>query len=82
MRTKSILVVVMALASISNAVPVEWPVSSGGNGHFYEPIIVPGGTTWSQANTSANAAGGYLATITSDDENTFVFNPQIIHWLK
>jgi hypothetical protein len=30
--------------------------------------------TWDQAKTNAEAAGGYLVTITSDDENSFVFS--------
>jgi Tol biopolymer transport system component len=52
---------------------VEWPVSSGGNGHFYQAVATPGDIGWDQAQAAAKAAGGYLATITSKAENDFVF---------
>jgi hypothetical protein len=52
---------------------IEWPVSQGGNGHLYQVVCVPEGLTWNEANTAAQARGGYLATITSAAENAFVF---------
>jgi len=52
-----------------NAAIVEW----SGNGHFYEAFIVPEGITWTDARAAAIAAGGDLATITSPQENEFVF---------
>jgi hypothetical protein len=51
----------------------EWPVSQGGNGHFYQVVCVTQGLTWDEANAAAQAQGGYLATITSAEENAFVF---------
>ena len=72
MRTKSILVLVMVLIGISNATPVEWSVSSGGNGHFYE--VISEALTWTDARDAAISAGGYLATITSEAEDIFVWN--------
>jgi len=53
---------------------VEWPISAGGNGHYYEAVLVPGGFTWYDAYAAAEAKGGYLATITSEAENEFVYN--------
>ncbi|MCK4872198.1 MAG: hypothetical protein KAS72_05700 [Phycisphaerales bacterium] len=53
--------------------PVEWPVAEGGNGHFYEVVTNPT-LTWTQAMSWAEAQGGYLATITSLDEQVFVEN--------
>ena len=53
---------------------VEWPVAQGGNGHFYEVVQRVGGITWGNANLAATNQGGYLATITSAEENAFVFN--------
>ena len=52
---------------------VTWDVSAGGNGHQY--LAVPGfaGLNWNAANTLAQAQGGYLASITSQAENDFVF---------
>lgn len=56
-----------------NSLPVEWPIADGGNGHMYLAVAAPAGITWVQANSAANLAGGYLATITSAEENDFVF---------
>ncbi len=43
------------------------------NGHYYEVILAQGGISWSDANAIALARGGYLASITSAEENAFVF---------
>ncbi|MGB5446031.1 MAG: hypothetical protein WBM99_11060, partial [Psychromonas sp.] len=46
-----------------------------GDIHWYEPILVTEkGINWVQAKALAEQAGGYLATITSEQENLFVFN--------
>ena len=58
----------------SFALPVQWTIEAGGNGHYYEVIGESAGLTWDQANVAAQNAGGYLATITSEAENEFVFN--------
>ena len=55
-----------------NSLPVEWPIANGGNGHTYLAVEAPNGITWVQANSAANLAGGYLATITSAEESDFV----------
>jgi len=68
------VVLLCSLAATANATLVQWLASEGGNGHFYEPIAAPTGITWTQASEAANLAGGYLATITSQAENDFVFN--------
>ena len=52
---------------------VEWPTSSGGNGHSYLAVISSAPLSWAQANEKARNEGGYLATITSSQENDFVF---------
>ena len=49
---------------------IQWP----GNGHYYQPVAVTQSITWDDASTAAQAAGGYLATITSAGENSFVFS--------
>ena len=55
------------------AAPIQWL----GNGHWYEVVTAAGfpdtGLTWDQARLAAEAAGGYLATITSAAENNFVY---------
>ena len=52
---------------------VQWTAGAGGNGHYYQLVAVPGGISWSSASTAAQAAGGYLATLTSSAENSFVY---------
>lgn len=64
-----------SLASTANAIPVEWAVADGGNGHFYD--FVAGDFTWHQAldesgAMTANGWEGYLATVTSQAENDFL----------
>jgi len=54
--------------------PIQWTIASGGNGHYYDVVSAPNGITWSAASAAATAMGGYLATITSDAENNFVFS--------
>jgi len=53
---------------------VQWPVSAGGNGHWYKAVNNGGKLGWSQAKAAAEAAGGYLVCITSQEENGFVFS--------
>jgi hypothetical protein len=77
MRKQSILLaatIVMGLAGVCEADLYEWSVSSGGNGHFYEAVLVLAGIDWEHANTAAIARGGYLATITSAEENALVYS--------
>ncbi len=50
-----------------------WDPIIGGNGHYYEPIPHSSGLSWAAAKADAEARGGYLATITSSQENAFVF---------
>ncbi len=67
--------------TISNAgAVVQWPIASGGNGHYYE-LVLPtdsnGGYSWTQADAAASAmthdgSTGYLATVTSAAENDFL----------
>ncbi len=49
-----------------------WPVSVGGNGHCYE-AVASASISWYEANDVATQKGGYLATITSPEENAFVY---------
>ena len=52
---------------------VQWRVADGGNGHWYSRIVSPLVVTWPQARNQAAIAGGHLATISSSNENEFVF---------
>jgi hypothetical protein len=72
----NIMFVVVGTGNIYRIVPTEfeWKVEEGGNGHRYRPVAVPSGLSWSDASDLAIAAGGHLATITSDAENEFIFS--------
>ena len=59
-------------AQNGNAGWVRWQKSAGGNGHYYK-AVADNGVTWTQAEKFARVAGGYLACITSKEENDFVF---------
>jgi hypothetical protein len=50
-----------------------WPVDEGGNGHAYQGVTGADVIAWTSAERAATLAGGYLATITSQQENEFVF---------
>ncbi|MEZ6086546.1 MAG: choice-of-anchor Q domain-containing protein [Pirellulaceae bacterium] len=50
-----------------------WDTGTGANRHAYQVVSVPSGITWDEANAAAIAVGGHLATITSAEENDFVF---------
>lgn len=63
----------------------QWEVEDGGNGHWYGvylnghpfargPYFFRGDPlSWTDANEHAAATGGYLASVTSEAENEFVF---------
>lgn len=74
-----LLAVAGPFASTAHAVPVQWTVASGGNGHWYDLIYAAdgGGFTWDEAFADASTRSylgmpGYLATITSAAEQAFV----------
>ena len=58
---------------ISTAQPVQWASASGGNNHQYEAVYVQEGLSWIAARDAAALNGGYLASVTSADENTFIY---------
>jgi hypothetical protein len=54
--------------------PIQWTISSGGNGHYYQYVY---GKRWVEARADAlsrsfNGLPGYLANITSAAENSFI----------
>lgn len=50
---------------------VQWKLEDGGNGHWYATIY-GGPSCWNDAQAEAEASGGYLATITSPEEQSFI----------
>jgi hypothetical protein len=67
-----VVCVALLLSDVSRGVLMYWPVSEGGNGHYYE-AVASAGISWYQAGAAATNKGGYLATITSPAENAFIF---------
>jgi hypothetical protein len=65
----SLLGAILISQEVVEAAPVQW----AGNGHWYEAVLTPAGISWQAASDAANAAGGYLATTTSAEENDFVY---------
>jgi hypothetical protein len=53
---------------------VKWGTDAGGNGHWYLPVHVTNLISWATAYTNAQQQGGYLATITSAQEDAFVLS--------
>ena len=80
MRTVMVLFIICAaLASVQpiQASPIEWKAENGGNGHWYDIVFYLG--SWDDAKIQAenqiwNGMKGYLATLTSAEENSFVWN--------
>jgi len=80
MRTFALLVLVVAFGwnSGASAVPIQWTIGEGGNGHWYEAVDVGSRVYWQDAEVLSENAGGYLATITSEDEDLWV-NSNLLH---
>ncbi len=76
---RSILALHIGIAVWSSSIhsaSVQWEVADGGNGHFYEAFTVLPGTDWNDISAAVEAMGGgwHLATITSAEENSFIFD--------
>ncbi len=69
------LIAPLSLSTLAHGTAaVTWPLDEGGNGHQYEGVFVGSAVTWAQARDMAAQRGGYLATLTSEAENAFVFD--------
>jgi len=66
------LFAIVAVNGVASAQAVEWKVSDGGNGHWYQAVPAATYFTWSAADAEARAKGGYLVTITDASEANFV----------
>ncbi len=81
---KFVLVIVLTLTvvPVCFAVPVEWPISEGGNGHYYKVVLSPDKPwlTWTQAKMLAETEDqdlglpSYLATVTDSYEKEFILS--------
>ena len=69
MKLKTIIAfVILTFSGLASADPVVWAV----NGNGYEVITTGSTLTWDEARLAAEALGGHLVTITSEEENNFV----------
>lgn len=70
----SITVIALSLfagaAGAQSTQAVEWKVSEGGNGHWYQLVITS--CLWDQAKVLAEAKGGHLASLNSEAEANFL----------
>ena len=74
------MLVPTASAELLPAAVKQWKGAPGSNDHYYQAVAATDGILWKDAQTWAVAHGGYLATITSEAENKFVF--ELIDSLK
>lgn len=77
MKTKVSLLLACAILRFTVASTradwVVWSPAQGGNGHSYLAVRAESLVSWSDAFAQAQALGGHLVTITSAEENAFVF---------
>ena len=70
------IVLAMVTYSVTSAafgqVFQTWSVDDGGSGHQY--AVVSGQVSWTTARRRATQLGGYLATVTSREENQFILD--------
>ncbi len=75
---RSVVVAAIALmisATVpATATPIQWTEAMGGNGHWYEFVDFSEDLTWYEAEIECVSQGGYLATITSQEESEFISN--------
>lgn len=91
MTIKALLGTLLSLTSLGAlAAPVQWTSASGGNDHYYEYVLRPtgGGYTWTDAAADASTRShlgmtGYMATVTSQAEQDFIFGSitKLTAWL-
>ncbi len=80
-QLSSVLVSSLALATAAHSAPIQWSTSDGGNGHWYDFVVLSAAISTSDAETTAESSvfmgeTGYLATITSAAEQAFLN----LHW--
>lgn len=73
----TLIFILFAGINVAIASPVQWKSSDGGNEHWYDVVLNSSSISWSDAKLAAESAiysgeNGYLASITSESENSFV----------
>lgn len=69
----------LLVSSALYAEPVQWPVGSGGNDHWYELVVHDTSLTWYEMRDLAEqyllfGIPGHLVTLTSSEENSWVWD--------
>lgn len=66
-----VLAVVLGIPSVTSASSlVQWNSGTGANDHYY--LATDNLSTWTEANALATSLGGYLASITTQQEQSFL----------
>ncbi len=66
----SLFGLLLLLSQSAHAIIYHWDVSDDGNGHYYELMYEK--LYWSEAKTKAESLGGYLTTITTQEESEWI----------
>lgn len=79
MKIRNVVVVLATLMSVTSSAGWATPQYFPGTGHYYDVIADFNGLSWSEARAAAEGqiwqgVHGYLACITSEEENLFAFN--------
>jgi len=81
------MICLIVTSSFVFAEPIQWKIEDGGNGHYYQ-YFSNDLITWHVAKSKAESMGGYLATITSPEENEWIANtfplttpPSHLNWI-
>jgi hypothetical protein len=74
MAGRALFLILLFASTSLQAEPVEWPITDGGNGHFYEFLDA---VTWRQAfdasgTMSFNGCQGHLVTLASENEEVWI----------
>ena len=68
-------ILVCFVSTFSSAELIQWSISEGGNDHYYNIFLAPSEEiSWDDAQIDAVSQGGYLVTLLSATENTFIFD--------
>ena len=70
---QAVAMVLFASSTAQGQQAVQWRVQDGGNGHWYQVVVVPSGLTWEAARTASSMAGGDLASLEGPAEASRCF---------
>ena len=77
-RMPWIAILILLVPAIAHSQLVQWTFESGGNGHWYELVYSEIPVTWEEAEAYAESGGGHLATISSAEENSWIFETLVV----